>query len=93
MQAVCQSISTPPVYCLGANEEGKPAQSTGNKTALKAMTLVLLTLALIGVGSFWVYRKCIKQEATAEMTGRVNELVANYASTVARKTNRKHEIL
>lgn len=31
------------------------------------------------------YRRCVSQEMPAEMVGRVNELVANYASLVGEK--------
>jgi hypothetical protein len=61
------------------------------------VVVIFMTLVTIVFLSFIAYRRCVGQEMSSEMTGRVNELVANYANLVSlkkkEKKDREHETL
>ena len=84
---VCGSLSSPPDAC---HKQLKSA--SGSRTGVVVGILIAIII-LIGVGVI-CYRKLINREITNDMSSRVNELVAKYASKVSeQKKKRKDKLM
>ncbi len=97
-EAVCDSLLDPPPKCYLSQQNTSDTKGRSNSTSpLKLMLVFSFTICFILVSAFWLYRKCVVRETTTETTGRVNELVANYANQISerhkKRRSREHEEL
>ena len=84
---ICESLSSPPETC--SKEIDTPE---GNKAGF-IIGVILVSIILIFLGLI-CYRKVFKREITNDMSSRVNELVAKYASKVSeQKKKRKDKLM
>ena len=84
---VCESLVDQPQACKEEDTQKHP-----NKGGIIAANIIS-TIVFIVVGIF-CYRKIIKREITNDMSAKVNELVAKYASKVSElKKKRKDKMM
>lgn len=86
-QMVCSSLNSPPRKCFSDSEEEPKKSKKGHIVLI--ILVVIAGVMVFGLG-VCIYRKFIKKELTNDMSAKVSELVAKYATKVSEQ-NRKHK--
>lgn len=91
MEAFCESLSSPPQYCIDGTTIYPNPPTQGNSHLAVIITVIIISILVLIVLVICIYRKCIKRELTTDMTSRVGELVAHYANKVSKQKIRQRE--
>jgi uncharacterized protein YneF (UPF0154 family) len=93
IQAICESLSQPPQYCIDGGKAIEEEQSSSSSNSHLSIILIVsaISIVLVTLIGIFVYRKFIKRELTNDMVSKVGELVAHYANKVSKQKIRQKE--
>lgn len=93
VEVICSSLSSPPAYCETKTEEVQVPTNQTNSHVVIIILVSVVTLIVVIIAGICLYRRFIKSELTRDMSSRVGELVATYASKITTQKKRHQDRL
>ena len=91
--AICQSLEDPPQGCTDRVSVDTPKEDNSGYNGIFIILGFFALMTIIGIMAACVYKKAVPKEITNDMSSKVDELVANYASAVAKQNKKRKDIL